>query len=50
MCMLYIDNALSMRALQEMMSSDSELVSFSYLRVRSVDIVSLSTEDDKPYR
>uniref|UniRef100_A0A915B3X3 Ryanodine receptor n=2 Tax=Parascaris TaxID=6254 RepID=A0A915B3X3_PARUN len=25
MCMLYIDNALSMRALQEMMSSDSEL-------------------------
>ncbi|CAI4225083.1 unnamed protein product [Auanema sp. JU1783] len=29
MCMLYIDNALSMRALQEMMSSDSEHTSAS---------------------
>lgn len=26
MCMLYIDNALSVRALQEMMSADNELV------------------------
>lgn len=28
MCMLHIDNALSVRALQEMMSNDKELVSF----------------------
>lgn len=36
MCMLYIDNALSMRALQEMMSADNEHVSiilFSILQL-----------------
>lgn len=31
MCMLYIDNALSVRALQEMMSGDGEMVSFIIL-------------------
>lgn len=31
MCMLYIENALSMRALQEMMSADNELVNFNYI-------------------
>lgn len=32
MCMLYIDNALSMRALQEMMSADSDHVSFFLIK------------------
>ena len=31
-CMLYIDNALSVRALQEMMGGDGELVSVPFLK------------------